>query len=113
MVFLDRARVEVCFAGCRGVLTLEKGSRFVAALPQPRVLSVDGGELTGGDRTCVRIKDPVAAIGLNKAPFTTVPLSLRVRVPSTARTGDRFVVDVSQQNQGRTVGGAVAVLVVT
>ncbi len=112
MVFLDRTRVEVCAGGCRGVLTLEKGSRFTAIPSGPRMIPVRGSEHGSGDGTCVRITEPVAVIQLSKRAYATVALSLAVRVPSDARPGERFPIDVSQRNQGRTVGGALAVFVV-
>ena len=110
-VFLDRTRIEVCLGGCRGVLTLEKGSRFDPSPAPARVISVEGGSVDPENGTCVRIQEPRAVIGLLKAPFETVPLALHVTTPADAQAGERFLVDVAQQNQGRTVGGAVAVYV--
>jgi hypothetical protein len=76
-------------------------------------MSVQGGKFVDDGRTCLRITDPVAVVGVSKAAYGTVPLTLEVRAPAGAQRGDRFLVDIAQQSQGRTVGGAVAVFVMS
>ena len=112
-IFLDPTRIETCLNGCRGILTLAKGSRFTPVPAPPRIQAVKGGEFTDRNRTCVRIRDAISVVSLQKSPREVVPLVLSVRLPDEAPAGKRYLVDVTQRNQGRTVGGATAAFVVT
>jgi hypothetical protein len=110
-IFLDPTRIETCFNGRRGILTLGKGSRFTPVAPQPRFHAVKGGDFTSRDRACVRLRDDVSVITLHKSAYEMVPLVLSVRLPTGAPRGKRYLVDVTQRNQGRSVGGALAAFV--
>jgi hypothetical protein len=113
IVFLDRTRVEADLVCCRGVLTLEKGSRFDCP-PAARLgnVSVKGGEvILRDDGRFVDIREDIGVVRLEKQVNQLYPLALRATVPAEAQHGDSFVVSVAQRNgQGQTVGGATALL---
>jgi subtilisin family serine protease len=112
--FLDRTRIRTVFAGCPGVLTLEKGSRFERERrPRLEKIRVEGGELVLRDgRRFVDIREPFVSIRLEKEPHVFYPLALHATIPEGAR-GEHFLLEASQRNaHGETVGGATAVYVV-
>ena len=110
-VFLDRCRLDTTLGGCRGILTLEKGSRFDMRPHHHGGVKVEGGEVVlRGDRRFVLLRDPQAKISLEKEPHTLVPLALRAMIPGDARHGDEYTIRVAQQNQrGERVGGATVI----
>lgn len=115
IVFLERTRIEATLGCCRGVLTLEKGSRFDCP-PAVRIgsVSVQGAEvILRGDRRFVDIRDDIAVIRMDKRARQLYPLALRAMIPGEAGHGDSYVISVAQRNaQGQIVGGATVVYAV-
>jgi hypothetical protein len=115
LVFLERTRVEATLGCCRGVLTLEKGSRFDCR-PAGRLgqVSVRGGEVILREgRRFVDIRDDQALVQIEKPPHQLCPLSLQTTIPAGAEKGQSFMINVAQRNsQQETVGGACVVYVV-
>lgn len=114
VVFLDRTRLETRFKCCKGVLTLEKGSRFECRHPK-RVGDVDvtGGEvvLDGSDRV-VKILDDTAVIRLDKQAGQLLPLVLQTRATAEILRGGPWEVSVTQRNtEHHIVGGASGVFI--
>jgi subtilisin family serine protease len=112
--FLDRTRVRTVFAGCSGVLTLEKGSRFDRERrPRLEKIRVEGGEVVLRDgRRFVDIREPFVSIRMEKEPYTFYPLALHATIPDAAR-GEQLVLEAWQRNgREETVGGATAIYVV-
>jgi subtilisin family serine protease len=112
IIFLDRTRIEGTLGGCRGVLTLEKGSRFGFS-PSVRTgdVTVKGGEVTLRDnKRFVEIHQDLAVIHIEKQPNQQYLLVLHTTIPADARSGDNFHISVAQRDErGRTVGGATVV----
>jgi hypothetical protein len=114
IVFLDRTRIVTTLGCCRGVLTVEKGSRFECArIAGLKVVSVRGGEVVvRGGRQFVDIRAESALIRVEKEPNQLYPLALQTTIPANADKGEVFQVDVAQRNEsGETVGGATVVYV--
>ena len=115
MVFLERTRIEATLGCCRGVLTLEKGSRF-DCLPAVKIgkVSVEGGEvIVRDDKRFVEIREQIAVVRLEKRPYQLYPLALQTSIPATAHTGQQYMIRVSQRNEKEeTVGGATVIYVV-
>jgi len=115
ILFLERTRIEATLGGCRGVLTVEKGSRFSGS-PTTRIgnISVQGGEVILRDnKHFVEIREDVAIIRMEKQPNQQYFLALHSIVPAEAKDGDSFEISVEQRDeQGQTVGGSTAVYVV-
>jgi hypothetical protein len=109
IVFLERTKIEATLGCCRGVLTLEKGSRFDCP-PVVRVgkVSVKGGEvILRDDKRFVEVRDEITIVRMEKQAHQLYPLALYWTVPSEAHHGDSFSISVAQRNdQGATVGGA-------
>ena len=99
----------------RGVLTLEKGSRFDCR-PAGRLgqVSVRGGEvILRGGRRFVDIRDDQAFVQIEKPPHQLCPLALQTTIPAEAAQGQTFMINVAQRNsQQATVGGACVVYLV-
>jgi hypothetical protein len=112
MVFLDRTRVEATLGCCRGVLTLEKGSRFDCP-PVVKIgkVSVKGGAVILRDnKRFVEIRDEIAVIRAEKQAGQLYPLALLCQIPAEARQGDSYMVSLAQRDErGATVGGATVV----
>ncbi len=112
IVFLERTKIETMFGCCRGVLTLEKGSRFDCP-PAVRIgkVSVTGGEVILRDnRRFVEVRDEIAVIRMEKQANQLYPLALRCTIPSEAQHGDSYAISVAQRNiQEETVGGATVI----
>jgi hypothetical protein len=115
LVFLERTRVETTLGCCRGVLTLEKGSRFDCR-PATRLgqVTVRGGEvILRGGRRFVDIRDDQAVVQIEKPAHQLCPLSLQTTIPADAEQGQSFMINVAQRNgQQETVGGACVVYMV-
>jgi Subtilase family len=115
LVFLERTHVETILGCCRGVLTLEKGSRFDCP-PARRVgkVQVRGGEVILRDgKHFVDVREDVAIVRLEKRPHQMYPFSLHTTIPAEARGGDQYIISVAQRNEREEiVGGASAVYVV-
>jgi subtilisin family serine protease len=112
MLFLERTRVQARFGCCRGVLVLEKGSRFVCATrPSLGAVKVEGGELIiRGEQRFVAIREERAVVRLEKQPHRLYPLALRWVVPSNAARGERYSISVAQAGaDGAILGGASVV----
>jgi hypothetical protein len=110
-IFLERTRIETTLGCCRGILTLEKGSRFdCPPLRKIGKVSVEGGMVTlQGDRRFVEFKEQIAVIRIEKLPGQQFPLALQTSIPLNARRGQQFMVRISQRNEkAETVGGATA-----
>ena len=116
-IFLERTRMEVTLGCCcRGVLTVEKGSRLECAhkakLGNVEVLK--GGEviLRKGKRY-VEVRESRTLIRVEKEPNQLYPIALHTTIPSGAKSGQQYPVTVAQRNAaGTTVGGAGMVWVV-
>lgn len=112
IVFLERTRIETLLGCCRGVLTLEKGSRF-DCLPPTGVgkINVKGGEvILRNGRRLVEICNETASIRLEKQPHQLYPLTLQTVIPNDAGQGQAFLISVAQRNEREeTVGGATVV----
>jgi hypothetical protein len=109
IVFLDRAKIEMNLGGIRGVLTVEKGSRFDFQKSKiGRIIDVKGGELIlRGNKMLVKIMDSTTIIRMEKQPYQIYPMALQVAVPEDAERNDTYVIRVSQRDQrGFTMGGA-------
>jgi len=109
IVFLERTKIESTLGCCRGVLTLEPGSRF--SCPPSTALEtvrVTGGEVVERDgRRYVDVRDEVTVIRVEKEPNRLYPLALQLTVPAEAQADDRYRISVAQRNErGETVGGA-------
>lgn len=115
LVFLERTRVSVKLGCCRGVLTLEKGSRFdCLKVNKLGKVTVKGGDvIVRDDKRYVEVKESAVTVEMEKSPNGIYPLSVQTTIPATAKKGEEFFIQVEQQNtEGTTVGGAsVAYLV--
>ena len=115
MLFLEKTTIETSLGCCRGVLTLEKGSRF-DCLPKKAavVVAVKGGELImRGGKRFVEIREQKTVIQLEKQAGQMYPFSVRFDIPPTAKKGEDLQLVVSQQNaKGETIGGATAIYMV-
>jgi subtilisin family serine protease len=112
IVFLERTRIEATLGCCRGVLTLEKGSRFDCPLAvRVGKVSVQGGEvIIRDDQRFVEVRDEIAIIRMEKQPNQLYPLALRTTIPAEAGNGDTYSITVAQRNAGgETVGGATVI----
>ncbi len=115
MIFLQKTRIETTLGCCRGVLTLEKGSRFdCPPRRNMKILDVKGGEIiVRGGKQYVEIREQKTVIRLEKQPNQIYPLSVQFEIPSTVRKGEELCLVVSQQNHtGETVGGATAIYLI-
>jgi hypothetical protein len=115
IVFLERTRIEATIACCRGVLTLEKGSRFDCP-PSVKIgkVSVRGGVVTiRDDKRYVEIRENVAVLRMEKQPNQLYPFTLQTSIPANAQKGQQYIINIGQRNQREeTVGGATVVYVV-
>lgn len=112
VVFLECTRIETMLGCCRGVLTLEKGSRFVCFAPvKLGKMSAKGGELiVRDDKRFVEIRDEIAYIRVEKQPNQLYPLALNTSIPASAQEGQQFMISVAQRNQKEeTVDGATVI----
>ena len=111
LVFIERTRVEAMLGCCRGILTLEKGSRFdCPSATGIGEVSVKGGEvIIRGGKRLVEVREEQAVIRVEKQPNQLHPMALRLEVPREAQGGEEYLVSVAQRNEaGQTVGGASA-----
>jgi hypothetical protein len=109
MVFLDKTRIETKLGCCRGVLTLEGGSRFDCAAPRgPGKVTVQGGEVIIRDgMRFVEIRDEIVVVEMEKVPGFIYPFALRTEIPPGAQRGETYRISVSQRSpKGETKGGA-------
>lgn len=113
-VFLEPARLEGTFSGCRGVLNLARGSRFNCS-PQVRIEDVDvqGGEIILRDnKRFVEVRQETAVIRMGKQPNRRYPLALHTTLPVEAKTDSTFTITIAQRNEReQTVGGATVAYV--
>jgi hypothetical protein len=108
-VVLEHTRLETAFGGRRGVLTLEKGSRF--SVPPPSLfdaVNIKGGELILRDGSrLAELRESKVVVRSEKRPGRLYPLELQVEIPASARRGQRYFVRIAQRNsRGEVVGGA-------
>lgn len=115
ILFLERTRIETVLGCCRGVLTLEKGSRFDCP-PSVKIgkVSVKGGVLIlQGDKRFVEVRDATAVVRMEKQPGQLYPLALQTTIPANAQKGNQYMIKVSQRNEKEeTVGGASVIYIV-
>ena len=112
IVFMERTKVEMKFGHCRGVMTLEKGSRFECnELSTVGEVTVQGGQVIVREgKRVVEITEDRAVIRAQKQARQIYPLSLRVSIPANAQKGQNYTIRVSQQSEkGETVGGATVI----
>jgi len=115
IVYLDRTKIEITMGLSRGILTLERGSRFDPLMPAKiKKVNVKGGEvIIRNEKRYVDIRDNTAIIQMEKMPNQLYPLSLQTVIPKDSKAGHRFTIGVSQRNEkGEAVGGATAIYVV-
>src|SRR5215204_81901 len=100
IVYLDRTKIEMTMGCCRGILTLEKGSRFdCPTLAKIKKINVKGGDvIIRNEKRYVDIKDNTTIIQMEKTPNQLYPLSLQIEIPKDSKARDRFTIDVSQRN---------------
>ena len=115
LVFLERTRVLTRFGCCRGVLTLEKGSRLdCEGVRRVGEVTVTGGELVvRGGRRFVEIRDDVVVVRMEKAPGQLVPLLVTAQVPEATDRGARFPISVAQRDDNHEVVGGASVIFLT
>lgn len=108
IVFLERAKIEMNLGGFRGVLTMEKGSRFDFQKSKIGRIDTNGGELIlRGNKRLIKIMESSTIIRMEKQPYQIYPMALQVAVPGDAERNDTYVIRISQRNQGGlTIGGA-------
>ncbi|HBL14509.1 MAG TPA: hypothetical protein DD379_24600 [Cyanobacteria bacterium UBA11162] len=115
IVYLERTRIETTLGCCRGILTLEKGSRF-DCLPVVKLgkISVKGGDVILRDgKRFVEIREAITTIQMEKQPNQLYPLALQTSIPAKAQKGQQYTIKVAQLNQKEEiVGGATVVYVV-
>jgi subtilisin family serine protease len=109
--WLDRTRIRTRLGRCRGILTLEAGSRFSCEhAGRSGDVEVEGGQviLEHGQRV-VRLTEPLSRIRIQKRPGVVLPLALVTAIPADAEPGVPLTVRVRQRNEkGVIVGGASA-----
>lgn len=115
MVFMERTTVKTTLGCCKGILTLEKGSRFdCETSSKAGKVTVEGGDvIVRGERRFVELKNAVTHIHIEKQPGTMYPMALHTTIPALAQEDDQFMVQLAQKNAaGEVVGGAAAVYTV-
>lgn len=96
---------------CRGVLTLEKGSRFDCP-PAARIGKLDiikgGVVVLHDDKRFIEVREDIAIIRMEKQPKQLVPLALETSINSgQCAKKQQYMISVSQGNEKEeTVGGA-------
>lgn len=115
-VFLERTRIETTLGCCRGVLTLEKGSRFDCQ-PSARIGKLDiikgGVVILHDDKRFVEVREDIAMIRMEKQPNQLAPLALQTSIPAFAQKKQQYMISVAQRNEKEeTVGGATVIYVV-
>jgi hypothetical protein len=115
IVFLERTRIETTLGCCKGILTVEKGSRF-GCLPsrRPGNVTVDEGRLVvEGDRRFVALERGTAIVRVEKQPSQIYPLAVEFSLPNDVEKGRSLMIRVAQRNeQHQVVGGAGAVYLI-
>ncbi len=112
-VFLERTRIETTLGCCRGVLTLEKGSRFDCLPPTKiRMLEIIKGGIVilQDDKRFVEIREDIAIIRMEKQPDQLVPLALQTSIPANAQKGQQFMISVAQRNEKEEIVGGASVI---
>jgi hypothetical protein len=115
IVFLERTKIEATLGCCRGILTIEKGSRFdCLQLAKIGKVRVKGGEvILRNDKRFVEVKDDVAVVTMEKQPNQIYPFSLQTSMPADAKKDQQFAIRVSQRDQnGTVVGGATVIYMI-
>lgn len=107
---MEQTRIETTLGCCRGVLTLEKGSRFDCP-PAVRIGKLDiikgGVVVLHDDKRFVEVREDIAIIRMEKQPKQLVPLALETSIPANAQKKQQYMISVSQRNEKEeTVGGA-------
>lgn len=115
LVFMERTQVKTTLGCCKGVLTLEKGSRFDCE-PSTKVgkVTVEGGDvIVRGDKRFVELKNAITHIHIEKTPGAMYPMALHTTIPALAQEDEQFMVQLAQKNaSGQVVGGAAALYAV-
>lgn len=114
IIFLDKTRIETAFCGCRGVLTLEKGSRFdCLCTTKIGKVTVEGGEIIlRNNKRFVEIKESIVSIHIEKQPKQLYPLALHTTIPAKSEKDVMYPIRIFQKNQKQEiVGGATVVYV--
>jgi hypothetical protein len=112
VIFLERTRIETTLGCCRGILTLEKGSRF-DCIPSVRIgkVSVKGGEvIMRNNKRFVEIRDDIAVVRMEKQPNQIYPLALNTTIPLEARSGQQYTIRLAQRNERTEVVGGATVI---
>lgn len=114
VVFLEKTRIETTFCDYRGVLTLERGSRFdCVGSSKIGNVRVEGGEIIlRNNKRFVEIKESIVVIRMEKQPNQLYPLALHTQIPANTEKEQQYVMKISQKNEKQeTVGGATVVYV--
>lgn len=112
IVFLERTKVEATLGGCRGILTLAKGSRFDCGHGRTRrdAAVLDGEIAIRDGRPGVDVRGELTVLRIAKEPGELLPLAMRLLVPAEAATGASYQISVAQRDEReQIVGGATVV----
>lgn len=112
-IFLERTRLETTLGCCRGILILEKGSRF-DCLPSTKIGKVDvirgGVVILQDNKRFVEIRENTAVIRIEKQPNELVPLALQTSIPANAQKGQQFMISVAQRDEKSEIVGGASVI---
>ncbi len=112
IVFLERTRIETTLGCWRGILTLEKGSRF-ACLHSRKLgkVTVEEGVLNiDGDSRFVVIERSIAVVRVDKQPNQIYPLALEISLPADVKKNQSLMIKVAQRNEKHQVVGGAGVV---
>ncbi|MEP6871653.1 MAG: hypothetical protein ABI939_07365, partial [Anaerolineaceae bacterium] len=115
IVFLERTRIETTLGCCKGILTVEKGSRFgCSPSRRPGRVTVDEGRLVvEGDQRFVVLERGTVIVRIEKQPGQIYPLAVEFSLPNDVEKGRSLMIRVAQRNeQHQVVGGAGAVYLI-
>jgi hypothetical protein len=109
---LSDARIVVDCGGCSVEVVLKAGSTFRlgrAVTGGPPVLDeltfINAAPVAREGKIAVLLEEPQATVGLLLAEGQVLPMALTLIAPASARSGDRFAVDVTQISDGVPTGG--------
>ncbi len=112
IVFLERTTMETTLGCWRGILTLEKGSRF-GCLPCRKLGKVtveEGSLILDGDRRFVLIERGMAIVRIEKQPNQIYPVALEISLPAAVEKGRSLTIKVAQRNEKQQVVGGAGVV---
>ena len=114
IIYHEKTKIETTLGCCRGILTLEKGSRF-DCLPKRKLepVEVKGGELIiRNNKRYVLLEDEITIVQFSKTAQHIYPLTIFSELNGQVKKGMEYTLKVSQQNaKGQTLGGATAIYI--